>query len=415
MGGVYRRMRAWLAVFVLVFAAMSYLSTGAALAAFDPQAGPVFNNPESDTAEQYAIMQRIEDDVDSAPAGSVIRMAFYSINLEGFADRLIAAHRRGVYVQVLMDQHSKNSTWTRLVSALGGKVSTASASSFAALCYGGCVAHHYADGAPAAWLHTKLYLFSGGGKRTVTISSANPTDAQAEVAWNNSYTVVADDGLYNAYVKTFTDMAKGAAGTHKPAYYWTYGSNPKAYYWPKAAGGSDTILGMLQLVTCSAKYPSRIRVAMFEWTDYRLPLAKQLVTMASKGCKVTVAYTKAQVSAKIRSTLADSRIDVRDTTHGTDSDGFAAHYTHNKYLLIDGRYDGVSARKIVVTGSANYTANALYHNDETDMKVTNSTVYAAYLANFEDQLEAVPTVTAQQRALGQRPTIPLDPRQADDS
>src|SRR3569833_800538 len=209
MGGVFRRMRAWLAVFVLVFAAMSYLSTGAALAAFDPQAGPVFNNPESDTAEQYAIMQRIEDDVDSAPAGSVIRMAFYSINLEGFADRLIAAHRRGVYVQVLMDQHSKNSTWTRLVTALGGKVSTASASSFAALCYGGCVAHHYADGAPAAWLHTKLYLFSGGGKRTVTISSANPTDAQAEVAWNNSYTVVADDGLYNAYVKTFTDMAMG--------------------------------------------------------------------------------------------------------------------------------------------------------------------------------------------------------------
>ncbi|GLY80356.1 phospholipase D-like domain-containing protein [Actinoallomurus iriomotensis] len=400
---------------VLIGAGIGFAGTGQADAAFNPKAGPVFNDPEGDTAAQYAIVRQIETNIDTAPAGSVIRAAFYSINLSDFADKLIAAHKRGVYVQVLMDQHAQNSTWSRLVSALGKKVSTASAASYAAVCYGGCVAHHYTNGAPSAFLHTKFFLFSGGGTRAVTVSSANPTDTQAEVAYNNSYTVVGNTGLYNAYVKTFTDMAKGATGKYKPGYYWTYGSNPKAYYWPKASGGSDTVLGMLQLVTCSKTYPSQVRVAMFEWTDNRLPLAKQLVSMASKGCKVTVAYTKAQVSSTVRSTLANSKIDVRDTTHGKDADGYAEHYTHDKYLLIDGRYSGASGQKIVLTGSANYTANSLYHNDESDVKVTSSTVYAAYLANFNDQLAAIPTITAKQQALGQKPTIPVNPEEAADS
>jgi phosphatidylserine/phosphatidylglycerophosphate/cardiolipin synthase-like enzyme len=412
---VWRRTVARVAAIGLIGTGAGYLGTGEASAAFNPQSGPVFNNPESDSTQQYAIMRKIEDNIDTAPKGSVIRIAIYSINLDEFADKLIAAHKRGVYVKVLMDQHGQNAVWKRLVAALGSKVSTASASSYAAVCSGGCLAHHYSGGEPTSFLHAKYYLFSGGGKRTVTISSANPTAAQAEVAWNNSYTVVGNDGLYNGYVKYFTDMSKGATGTHKPAYYWTYGSNPKAYYWPKASGGSDTILGMLQLVTCSATYPTQVRVAMFEWTDARIALAKQLVSMASRGCKVTVLYTKNQVSSSVRSTLANSKMDVRDSTHGTNSEGYAEHYTHDKYLLIDGRYDGVSGRKIVMTGSANYTANALYHNDESDMKVTSSTIYLAYLADFNNQLAAVPRLAAQERALGERPAIPLDPDEARDS
>jgi hypothetical protein len=184
-------------------------------------ARPLFNNPEGDTIEQYAITRQVEDNIDAAPKGSVIRMAFYSINLSDFADKLIAA--RGVYVKLLMDQHSNNATWKRLVAELGSKVNTkTSASSYAALCYGGRLAHHYTDGKPSSWLHTKYYLFSGGG-------------------------------------------------------------------------------------------------------------------------------------------------------------------------------------------------NGLYHNDESDLKLTNSTTYLAYLTNFNDQLASLSAPTAKERALGQRPTIPVDPRQADDS
>lgn len=97
-------------------------------------------------------------------------------------------------------------------------------------------------GAMAASLHSKYFLFSGCGIRSV----------------------VGNDGLYNAYVKNFTDMSKGAAGTYHPDY-----------------------------------------------------------------------YSAGEVSANVKSVLAKSKVDA---------------------LLIDGGYNGVSGRKIVVTGSANYSA-----------------------------------------------------------
>lgn len=410
-----RRGTVLMAATSLIVTGVAYYGAGAANAAFTPRSGPIFNNPEGSHGQQYAIVQQIEDDIDAAPKGSVIRVAVYSLTLDDVVDSLIAAHNRGVYVKVLMDQHAKNAQWTRLVAELGKKMSTSSASSYAVLCYGGCMAHHYSDGDPISWLHTKYFLFSGGGRPTVTLTSANPTVTQAEVAWNNSYTTVDNSGLYNAYVKNFTDMSKSAVGTHKPNYYWTYGSNPKAYYWPKATGAGDTIDGMLKLITCSKTYPTQVRIAMFGWSDTRLALAKRLVGMASKGCKITVIYTRAQVASSVRSTLANSKIDVRDTTHGTNGDGTAAHYTHNKYLLVNGRYDGVSGRQIVMTGSANYTANALYHNDESDMKLTSSTTYQAYLANFNNEIASLPAAAAKERALGELPTIPLDPAEAEDS
>lgn len=389
--------------------------SGEAATVFAPEAGPVFNDPEGTTTEQYAIMRQIEQNVDTAPRGSVIRIAVYSITLGDFVDKLIAAHKRGVSVKVLMDTHGKNPLWSRLVSALGSRFSARGTSSYALPCSGGCVAHYYAGGKPEGALHTKFYLFSGGGKRTVTLSSANPTRAQAEVAWNNGYTSVGDTGLYNAYVTTFSDMAKGAAGTHKPDYYWTDGSNPKAYFWPKAQGGSDTVLSMLKLVTCSRTHPSQVRLAVFEWTGYRIAVARQLATMAANGCKVTVLYTKGAVDPSVRSTLARSKADVRDSSHGTDANGYAAHYTHDKYLLIDGWYNGVGGRRVVMTGSANYTANGLYHNDESDMKITSSATYLAYRKDFDAQLAAASSADAKLRALGRLPTIPVDPSQVDDS
>jgi phosphatidylserine/phosphatidylglycerophosphate/cardiolipin synthase-like enzyme len=154
---------------------------------------------------------------------------------------------------------------------------------------------------------------------------------------------------------------------------------------------------------------------MYQWSDNRIAVAKKLASMASKGCKVAVIYTRDQVSSGVRSTLAKSKADVWDTTQGTNADGYAAYYTHNKYLLINGRYNGASGRKIVMTGSANYTANALYHNDESDMKLTSASAYAAYLGNFNDEIAAVSAATARDRALGRLPAIPVDPAQAEDS
>ncbi|WP_170177612.1 phospholipase D-like domain-containing protein [Thermomonospora umbrina] len=413
---IERRIVAIVVALGMAGAGVGHIGTGTAQAAFAPRSGPVFNNPKGGVAHQYAIMRQIERNIDTSPRGSVIRVAIYSITLDRFADRLIAAHRRGVHVKVLMDTHGANRIWRRLVAVLGGKVNVhKSASSYAALCSAGCVSPYRKNGRAISSLHTKYYLFSGGGKPTVTVSSANPTRAQAEVAWNNSYTVVGNKGLYGAFVRNFTDMSKGAKDDHDRNYYWTYGANPKAYFWPKARRGSDTIRNMLDLVTCSRTHQSKVRLAMFQWSDGRLAVARKLASMASKGCRVTVIYTKAQIAPSVRSTLARSRVDVRDTTHGKTRGGYAAHYTHNKYLLIDGRYNGANGRKFVLTGSANFTRNGLYHNDEANIKAVDPHVYDAYLRNFNQQIAAVPASIAKQRAEDKRPTIPLHPIEARDS
>jgi phosphatidylserine/phosphatidylglycerophosphate/cardiolipin synthase-like enzyme len=56
---------------------------------------------------------------------------------------------------------------------------------------------------------------------------------------------------------------------------------------------------------------------------------------------------------------------------------------HSKILLIEGTYSDVSGRKIVWTGSHNYTGPALDENDETLLKVDDPAVYDAYLADWQ--------------------------------
>jgi phosphatidylserine/phosphatidylglycerophosphate/cardiolipin synthase-like enzyme len=56
---------------------------------------------------------------------------------------------------------------------------------------------------------------------------------------------------------------------------------------------------------------------------------------------------------------------------------------HSKYLLIDARYAGsTAARRLVFTGSHNYTGPALTSNDETLLRIEDPAVFAAFLADW---------------------------------
>jgi hypothetical protein len=372
--------------------------------------GAQFNDPTGDTAAQNRIMADLLDSIETSAAGTNIRIAIYSIDLPEFAQALIEAHKRGVHVKVLMDSHgatSTNAPWKALQKELGTTVNTASDASFATVCKGGCITHHTSG---PSYLHAKFYVFSGLGHPTVVVSSANPTGAQEHTAWNHSYTVTGNQGLYDAYVSHFSLMAKTSVGKAKTSAYVTYGSNPKAYFWPRGKTGADTILGMFNLVTC----PSTIRIAMFQWSDSRVALANGLVKLGGKGCTIKILWTADQVGPKVKAALKGRKgITTTDTTSGKDGSGFALHYTHSKYALIDGTYDGVAHQQISVSGSENYTLNALAYNDESDLKVTG-TDYPAFLTNWNAQYDASPhTAAMKARTTGEAPPIKVDPRQID--
>lgn len=390
--------------------------------------GPRFNDPEDPDA-QMNVMGPIIDSINSASCGQVIRVSMYSISNgepgPTFAAALIAAHQRGVIVKALMDQHSDNATWQSLVTELGNDPQ---AGSFAALCPGGCLSHF-----SGSYLHAKYYMFSGGGdaNKTVTVSSANPTDAQADTAWNSSETMKGNVALYNAYVSYFTAMAKGAingTGPLSPDYYDTTNGvkarklSPPAYQWPKARSKSDTWLDFLNNVTA----PAEINIAMFQWSSHGstggknyLELAKKLVSLAGTGVKIHILMTAGQVDDTVQAYLAahPKNIDVHDTTRGQDANGNGLHYTHDKYMAISGTYAGTKNSKLAFVGSSNWTINGMWHNDESDVKATGTAAYDAFLTDWQNQYDrccgtSSQGLKAEQRAEGETREIPIDPKQA---
>ncbi|MEV6702318.1 phospholipase D-like domain-containing protein [Streptomyces sp. NPDC051453] len=393
---------------------------------FTSTPGPRFNDPE-DPAAQMKIMGPIIDSINSASCGQTIRVAMYSMSNgqpgPDFANALIAAHQRGVIVKALMDAHSDNTLWQSMVTELGNDPQ---ASSFAALCPGGCLTHF--DGSA---LHAKYYMLSGGSdaNRTVTVSSANPTGAQANTAWNSSATVKGNVDLYNSYVSYFTAMAKGAIngpGPLAPDYYdSTNGTaartlSPPSYQWPKARSRSDTWVDFLSNI----KAPATINIAMFQWTSHGEPgdqnyleLPKKLVSLAGTGVKIHILITAAQVDDSVQSYLKNrANIDVHDTTRGTDANGNALHYTHDKYMMVSGNYAGTANSRVVFVGSSNWTSNGIWHNDESDLKLVGQSSYDPFMTDWQNQYDrccgtATRQLGAEQRAEKTAREIPIDPRQ----
>ena len=385
------RPRQLLAALALALAARG---GGPTIASATPTAGTQFNRPDGTAAEQYAIANDLIDSINSAPAGAVIRMAFYSITIQSFADALVAAHQRGVQVRILMDDHAVYAPWTTLVDELGGDTSS---TSFAALCHRSC----FTDYEPS-YLHAKFYMFSTAGtaKRVVTVSSANPTNGQAITGWNDAYTMI-DPTMYDSYKQYFEDLTAGSnadtQGTSAVNYYRTTTSgNLKTYFFPRSGSGAtaDTVYSILGNVSCSgaaAGYGSSghtvIKVAMFQWTKYRVRLAKRLWSLDDAGCQVEVIYTGSETDPEVLSALKQSGgrnggITLHDASKDTDGDGVVDYYVHDKYFTIDGNYAGDTSTKAVFTGSANFANNALHYNNEIMLKIVDNTAYADYLAQF---------------------------------
>lgn len=379
-----------LAVALVPLLAVAASPAGApASTGFDPVAGPQFNDPTSDsTATQYTITNHLIDNANHAPKGSVIRMAFYSLDIPAVVDTLIKAHDRGVNVRVLMDAHAANAQWTRLTGALG---TDPAASSYAILCANGCI-----QGYRGASLHAKYYMFStaGDGHWVTTVSSANPTGTQAVQAWNNAYTSVGDTTVYRTHADFFQHMLDSATGERQNYYAREVLRSPyRTYTFPKQSTGTDTdtMEQILGKVSCSgaaggygtAGHHTRIRMDMFEWTRNRLAVAQKLAALRKAGCSIGVIYSSGAVDPEVTRTLTGAGISVADSSKDGNGDGIADHYTHDKSLLIDGAYNGNARVRRVFTGSPNLTANSLRHNDESLVEIASTAVYDAYYKHWQ--------------------------------
>ncbi|WP_435970404.1 phospholipase D-like domain-containing protein [Streptomyces sp. Qhu_M48] len=391
--------------------------------------GAVFNEPSSpDTSARNRILSHLAGLVDGAEPGSSVRISLYLFQSQYLADKLGAAHRRGVTVQVVLDHDSRSTGADSLRTQLAA---AGAADSWVRSCRNmeACLALDPGTTAadPDGWYdnvnHNKFFLFSRTkGKGTVAVdnvvvqSSGNLTGQDLNSWWNDALTVADNKELFDAYGSYFTDQAAAAIGqTPQVADYAhdTQAGRAKVYFFPRSA--SDTVVNILRTVAptgttnpCAGNGSgfgtsdgrTRIRIAQGHIT--RTDVARQLWELAQAGCHVEIVYrsldnwpadgvpTSQVANWLTRPTTGKGRI----VLHQLDNDGRGGTDSHTKYLLIEGTYLNGVDKRIVFTGSHTYTLTALRYNDEALLKYEDDqdpTVFDAYVRNFEAQRTASQT------------------------
>jgi PLD-like domain len=386
---------------VRVVVALTVLALGVVIvppaqAAYMPTPGVTFNDPTS-TSRSQVLMDQIIEAVNNVPKGSIIRIVAYSFDYQDMANALIEAHKPcqgldtigcGVQVRLLIDSHTETVQIRQLRSAFGTGTSDGT---YLRTCKYSCMANE------PSFIHSKLYLFSrtGGAKYVSMNSSANPAETGVSKSWNNTYTTVNNKTIYDANVDNFNDMLPDKTNTD---YYHTVGSGAlKEYFFPRAGSTkkSDTLYNILNDVSCPRSgNKTEVRLTTYFWTSARRYLAAKLADLKEQGCIVEVIYpdgsgSQDTIYPEVTADLRDGGVPTWNTRL------FDGRYVHNKVILIDGTYQGVSNQKIAYTTSQNLTMTSLRESNETMLRIPIPSVYDAYAGNFEEikrhSVQIIPT------------------------
>ncbi len=326
----------------------------------------VFSTRSATNLPDGAIEDAIVDLINRAIPGSRVRVAVYTFTRNRVMTALVNAHRRGVDVKVVVDGGASSTPGSEVPSLMSGlgptNVTVCRAPGTA--CLGTGIMHH------------KSYLFSAlddGSRDVVMQASHNLTNAQLSLH-NNAVIVRGDAALFRAYERTFDDLRRDTA---MPDYYRIDDGDlaTRAYFFPRASG--DTVVSIIDNATCDAT--SRILVAMAFFTDARIEVARSLAARRRAGCAVTVVAGDDEIplGATVASTLTAAGVTLVRYPGRTNGWGL-----HSKYVLIDAPYAGSAAhRRLVFTGSHNWTGPSLDRNDETLLRVENDAVFEAFVAD----------------------------------
>lgn len=351
-----------------------------------PKKGAFFNVPRSDAKRQWVNEHQIMRAIKKTKKGAVIRIATFSLDRHPVADALIAAKKRGVRVQVLLNDHQQNAAMRKLYRGLGRKPKKNK--SFAYRCKGGCRSTYEN-------LHTKFYLFSkaGAAKNVVMVGSHNLTANAAINQWNDLYVERGRKKVYDPFVKLFDEMRKDKKA--KPQYYQT--KINKKYHlqvlpYPNFSAKNDPMMSVLNKVKCTTakgapggvKGRTMVRVNMHAWNTKRgVWLAKKVRQLHAKGCDVKLMYGTA--AKMVRDVFAGKTrrgpLRVHVDGYDTSGDGNIDLYGHLKVLTIAGHWGKNRSARFTWTGSSNW-GNSGLRGDEVIFRIKGNGIMRKYNAHF---------------------------------
>jgi phosphatidylserine/phosphatidylglycerophosphate/cardiolipin synthase-like enzyme len=286
------------------------------------------------------------------------------------AQALMAAHRRGVKVQVLLNDHERTAAERILFRGLG---QNRHKKNFAYECHESCRGH-------AHNLHTKFYLFSksGGAKQVMMFGSANLTLNAVKWQWNDLYTRYGAKNQYREFVRLF-DCLRHEYSKNQPYYRFCGHEATKKHpakpcdedkdfmvtrVYPKHThADNDDIMEALNKIKCvygtkSGTKHTRVWIVMHTWRGNRGNyLAAKVRSLWAAGCDVKVDYgligfhTKQIIGAK----TARGRVPLRSLGFDYNDDGSVDRYTHQKNFTILGDWGGNKKAAVTFTGSSNFS------------------------------------------------------------
>jgi hypothetical protein len=402
------------AVVVVLTVVLGALATGPVTAAtsFTPRPGPTWNNPRGDYAARNLNMNKVRNTIDSVPRNGVIRIAVYSYNRRDIGDALIRACRRRVSVQLVLNDNAIGREAHRMIRFLGRdthpryrdrchpkrrptkhdpkKHKPYPVPSFFKVCQGACRL-----GSERSNQHSKFYLFSatGNGTPAVMFGSNNLMSFAAHVHWNDLYTVIGNQKMFDDFSRIFGQMAQDRyrkrpyVAVQDGRYAVEFGSDPHAI------GPRDHIYQRLDKVGCRAPAGygdgghTTIRIMMYGWVGARgLLLARKVAVLSRAGCRVRVLVSGA--GRRVHAVLHRSGVAIRrsaldlddDPLTGFDDTGWEL-FSHEKWMSLSGTWAG-DPFKGVWTGSENWS-NVSRFNDEVTVQVPFASALAAYNGHFE--------------------------------
>jgi phosphatidylserine/phosphatidylglycerophosphate/cardiolipin synthase-like enzyme len=346
---------------------------------FKPKEGATFNVPRGGD-DQYRIHSVLVDAIRNAPRDSLIRISVFSFDRKFVASMLARAHRRGVRVQVLTNDHQVTPAQRILRRALGGNRNRRS---FSYQCADGCRS-------TGENLHSKFFLFSrsGAAEDVVMVGSTNITMNSAKNQFNDLWVRNDAPDLYREYVSLFRAMRKDRAVSGNPYLYRPVGSSyvVRATPYRNFSARRDPMMSTLNKVNCNgANGPTVVRVAMHVWSDRRGSyLAEKMRSLHADGCDVRIihGYVGRSVRRELSQETRRGYLSVHTTAFDTDDDDLIDLYSHQKELLIAGRYGKDRSIKYVFTGSSNWQDGGL-RGDEVIFSIKKNKAYADYIRNFD--------------------------------
>src|SRR5262245_28197031 len=326
--------------------------------------GPLFATPGDDPAVNRAVRALVEN-IRHTPRGATIRIVAYSFSLSEVSQPLIAADRRGVHVQVIVDgRHSHAFPATQdLEGALGSDRHHGSFVVLTDRSARGTVSHS----------HQKSWSFSrtGASRHVVMVGATNLSVLGTTEQYSDMYTFVDRPDVWRAFSTIFRAQARDQP-VPNPAVTDRLGRDT-VYFDPGFSMADDPIAAAIAALPADAL--THIRIVMYAWHP---PRGQRIVDLLLEKLRAgaTVQIVRGPFVRQPLNALVAAGAKVHP---GVFADG---DHVHDKLMIVEDNRDG-RTEHFVTTGSDNW-GNVSFLRDDVDIKIGLGTrEYHDYVAFFD--------------------------------